>query len=66
MRDPNHTPHPFRLGVEVRVPQEAANKRGNLILPDTCHYYAVTGVPQTRRIEARISREECRVAVLAQ
>ena len=66
VRDSNYTARPLCLGIEVGVPQEAADERSDFILPDACHNDTVAGVPQARLKEVAIPREERGIALSSQ
>jgi hypothetical protein len=51
------------LGIEVGVPQEAADERSDFILPDVCHNYAVAEVPQARFKKVAVPPEKGGVAL---
>ena len=66
MRDSNCTARPLCLGVEAGVPQEAADERSDLILPDFRNNYAIARVPQSRLKKVAVPREKRGIALPSQ
>jgi len=66
VRDSNYPARPLCLGIEVGVPQEAADERSDLILPHACHHDAVAGVPQAWHEKIAVPREKGSVALSPQ
>jgi len=66
VRDSNYTARALCLGIEVGVPQEAADEHSNFILRDACHNYAVPGVPQARLKKVAVPREKRGIPLLSQ
>jgi hypothetical protein len=66
VRDSNYPARPLCLGIEVGVPQEAADEHSDFILPHACHNYAVAGVPQAWHKKIAVPREKGSVALSSQ
>jgi hypothetical protein len=58
LRDSNYAARPPGLGIEVGVPQEAADEYTNFILRYVCNSYTVPGVPQAGHKKVAVPCEE--------
>src|SRR5687767_1120204 len=58
----NDCSHALGLGIELGMPQQATDKAGNFMLPDSQSHDAVMGMRHVSREETQIACEKCRAA----